>query len=195
MLKWLKSHWKLLTAIGLALLTAAVLAALFVFVPPVAAAITTFLVANAPAIGAAIAATSPVAGAFIVGGLAAAATLIGSAFINFVVSVTNLLDRKINSAEKKGKEGDLLILDEDNDPNDKKNGNDNQNGNPFSPLHENPGPAQENPDEEKPAEASLLVEIDGKEITEAAPAPDNIGEQSDVLRESETHDSLNSGPK
>ncbi|KTC98608.1 hypothetical protein [Legionella erythra] len=118
MLEWLKKHWKLVAAIGLALLIGAGLTALYFFAPPVAAVITGFLVANAPAIATAIAAMSPVAGAFVVGALGAAATLAFAAIWNLGVKITNALDGWINSKGKEKKEAfSPLVNDEETDSN------------------------------------------------------------------------------
>lgn len=116
MLEWLKKHWKLVAAIGLAVLVGAGLTALYFFAPPVAAVITGLLVANAPAIATAIAAMSPVAGAFVVGALGAAATLAFAAIWNLGVKLTNALDGWINSKGKEKKRSfSPLVNDEEPD--------------------------------------------------------------------------------
>ncbi|VEG91690.1 hypothetical protein [Legionella spiritensis] len=117
MLKWMREHWKLLTAILLGLVVGLIVVGLILAFPPVAAALVPLAVAL-PVVGPAIAAMAPVAAAFTIGALVTAATWTASTVWNIGVRITNWLDGLIRP-KKPGPGGDsgarFDLLDEDSD--------------------------------------------------------------------------------
>ncbi|MGQ3891748.1 hypothetical protein [Legionella sp. CNM-4043-24] len=92
---WMRSHWKTVAAISLAMIAAIVVGA--VCANPVGAPIVAAVAAIK--IFSAIATMSPIWIPFVMGGLAAAATLIAAVTFNAATWVANWLDKKI---DKKG---------------------------------------------------------------------------------------------